>query len=333
MSSIYLVSMNGKLSCDNGAFRYTDADGSSRSIFPHLTDRISSIGTINITASAMNLLMKNRIPITFLTRSGIPKGELSFGDGKNVFLRQKQYELLNDDRRIEIARSIVIGKVRNQRRFLQRCDSSSLAIRELERIIGLIESSSDLNEIRGYEGIGAHVYFCNLACHIPSWTGFSSRNSRPPRDPFNSVLSFLYTLLSYRVEGFAESEGFDTGVGVLHELSYGRKSLVCDLMEEFRVPLGDTIACSLFRKNQLGPDDFRKGDEDSENDDKQYSILLEKKAISSVVSAFENKLQEEVLYPPLGYSIPYWKIIQQQIHHYRLIVEGEDKEYIPMYFR
>ena len=99
-------------------------EGHSQTIFPHLTDSISSIGTLNISASALKILISKQIPVFFMSRNGLPKGNLSFSFSKNVFLRQKQFTMLSDSlKRFDIAKSIVVGKLSNQRRFLQRCEN------------------------------------------------------------------------------------------------------------------------------------------------------------------------------------------------------------------
>lgn len=325
MGTVYITSINGKLSCSNGSLLYSDADGSKKTLFPHLVDSISSTGTINITASAMSLLIQHSIPLYFMTRSGKPNGQLSFGSGKNVFLRQKQYQLLGDEHRLHIAANIVLGKLRNQRRFLQRCGTTNAEVlSELSDIENNVQKASTMESIRGYEGIGARIYFDGISHHIPEWTGFHSRNRRPPKDPFNSVLSFLYTLLCYRLESSIEAEGLDPAIGVFHDLAYGRPSLAYDIMEEFRVPLGDAIACTLFRRNQLGPDDFTTTDN---------TVSINKPALGMIIKAFEGKLHDCVMYPPENRPIPYQEIIGKQIHHFRTILEGEAADYTPMYFR
>lgn len=333
MSEVYIVSRNGKLNTQNGTLNYTDYEGNCQTIFPHLTDSISSVGTLNITSSALQLLISEQIPIFFMGHNGMPKGRLSFAAAKNVFLRQKQYLMLSaNEKRFRIAKSIVMGKVNNQRRFLQRIDGCEEAVDEMKYILTSLEHSSDINEIRGIEGSAAHLYFISLKSHIPSWLNFNGRNKNPPKDPFNSVLSFLYTLISYRIEGYVDQEGLDPAVGVLHELSYGRNSLVCDLMEEFRVPLADAIACALFNRGQLSASDFHIV-EDDETEAEKYPVYLEKSAVKAVIEAFENKLQKEVIYPRMGHPVPYWKIMKHQVHHFRKVLEGEEEEYIPMYFR
>ena len=56
-----------------------------------------------------------------MSSNGKFTGKLSFGDSKNVFLRQKQFRILDDEiKSLEIAKSIVAGKIRNEISFMQR---------------------------------------------------------------------------------------------------------------------------------------------------------------------------------------------------------------------
>lgn len=115
----------------------------------------------------------------------------------------------------------------------------------------------------------------------------------------------------------------DPAVGVFHELAYGRKSLTCDLIEEFRVPLCDSIAFALFNRRQIDEYDFISAED--------KGIRLNDKTIKLVIETFEKNLHENVLY--LGKSIPYWLVIKRQVHHFRRVVEGDDEKYVPVYFR
>ena len=67
MADYYLVSVNGKLSCSNGVLLFSDADGEKRRIFPHLVDSIIALGPLNLSASAMAVLMENGIELHFLS--------------------------------------------------------------------------------------------------------------------------------------------------------------------------------------------------------------------------------------------------------------------------
>ena len=89
---------------------------------------------------------------------------------------------------------------------------------------------------------------------------FRGRSRRPPLDPVNALLSFLYTLLTHDCRSAAESVGLDPAVGFLHRDRPGRPSLALDLMEELRPALADRLALSLINRRQLRARDFETRD-------------------------------------------------------------------------
>ena len=68
---------------------------------------------------------------------------------------------------------------------------------------------------------------------------FRGRNRRPPRDPVNAVLSFLYAVLIKQAAVTALTVGFDPYLGFYHQPRYGRPALALDLVEEFRPLIAD----------------------------------------------------------------------------------------------
>jgi len=111
--------------------------------------------------------------------------------------------------------------------------------------------------VRGIEGAGTRIYF-NMFNHLirNDKFDFRGRNRRPPLDPVNALLSFVYTLLTNEVLSAISICGMDPYMGSLHEISYGRPSLACDLVEEYRAPLGDRLVLSLLNRKMVNPDDF-----------------------------------------------------------------------------
>jgi len=162
-------------------------------------------------------------------------------------------------------------------------------------------------------------------------------------------LSFLYTILFYRVDAAVEAEDLDTYVGYFHTLDYGRKSLSLDLMEEYRTPIADTLTCALFNLGILEEKDFEEVEFSSNSDDyplqansgeqeesnnfiieRKKGVLLTKKGIKKVISQFEKKLDTMLYYPLLGKQISYRKLIFNQVKHFKRILNDEEQEYRPL---
>lgn len=364
MSSIYILSDYGKLSKKDEALVFSQVDGTSTIIFPYKTECLVLIGKISLSADALRLITKYKINTTFLASNGKFNGKLYFGEGKNVFLRQKQFRILdNKQKTLKIAKSIVVGKIKKQISFMQRIKRKNdftekeieNSIASVKNILKDVESTCDIENLRGYEGLAARKYFEVFGYNIqPKWAEFKTRSKNPPKSNVNAVLSFLYTLLMYRIESAIESQGLDICCGNLHSLNYGKSALVYDLMEEFRSPIADSVCCSLFNLGTLKSEDFEKisfskesedfpleqnsqipdfvGD-DVELENVKTGILLTKNGIKKVIAAFENKMDSLILYLPINQKISYAKIIYNQVLHYKRVICDEETEYKAYYFK
>lgn len=353
MASIYILSDHGKLTKKDETIVFVQPDETRTILFPFKTELLVIIGNVSISGDALRLLAKYKIPTTFLSSNGRFNGKLSFGDGKNVFLRQKQYRILDDEKQsLEIARSIVVGKIKNQISFMQRIKRKSSSteqvvidsINAIKNTLDNAQKADDIEKLRGYEGVAARQYFAVFGYNIQcEWAEFKSRSKNPPRSNVNAVLSFLYTLLMYHVESALESQGLDVCCGNLHALNYGKQALVFDLMEEFRSAIADSVCCALFNLGTLNKEDFEVKNfseddtdyplESSSAEEDVKAVLLTKAGIKKVIAAFESKMDSMILYQPTGQKISYKKILYEQAEHYKRVVSGEETEYKAYYFK
>ena len=115
------------------------------------------------------------------------------------------------------------------------------------------------------------------------------RSRRPPLDPVNALLSFLYALLGHDCRSALAAAGLDAAVGFLHRDRPGRPSLALDLMEEFRPAVADRLALALINRRQIERDDF----EVRENG----AVELRDKARKKVLVAWQERKQDELLHP------------------------------------
>ncbi len=214
---------------------------------------------------------------------------------------------------MEIARSMVMGKLVNQRAVLTRAlrdhsetmeQADSQAISDAGSHIvallkGPVKTCDTLDGLRGLEGDAARVYFGAFNALIRSpdtQIRFIGRSRRPPLDPVNAVLSFLYTLLVHDCRSALEAVGLDPAVGFLHRDRPGRPSLALDLMEELRPVLADRLALSLFNRRQLRATDFKTQD--------NGSVLLTDDARKAVLVAWQERKRDERQHPFLGEGAP-----------------------------
>src|SRR5690606_5155449 len=138
------------------------------------------------------------------------------------------------------------------------------------------------------EGEAANLYFSVFGHLIrtddPALT-WNGRSRRPPLDPVNALLSFLYTLLTHDCRSAAESVGLDPAVGFLHRDRPGRPSLALDLMEEMRRILVDRMALALLNRRQLLANDFQTRD--------GGAVVLSDHARKTVLTAWQERKKDE----------------------------------------
>lgn len=180
-----------------------------------------------------------------------------------VSRRLAQFQLsAQPDRVLAMARLLVRAKLLSYYRVALRCRRQrpdkrrvlTSTLRQLKAAFYAVESASSLDSVRGYEGTAASAWFSAYAELVPPHWQFTGRKRRPPPDPVNAVLSLTYTLVLGEVTRALASAGLDAGVGVLHELAYGRPSLACDLLELLRAEV-DAWVMGLM-KYQFKPSHF-----------------------------------------------------------------------------
>lgn len=243
---------------------------------------------------------------------------------------------------MDTAKIIVRGKLENTLRFLllrgRQYDNQVLKIAavKLKAMITTIADIRDMEVLRGVEGAGARIYFQSFLDMLKNDAfAFKGRNRRPPLDPVNALLSFVYTLLTNEVLSAVKASGLDPYLGALHEISYGRPSVACDLVEEYRCFLGDRLVLGLINRKAINPDDFiyRKNPPKEfldENEMKAKRPVEMKPAISrALIVAYEQMMKKEIAYAPMNKKISYRWLLLQQARQFGAYLEDEDKTYTP----
>jgi CRISPR-associated protein Cas1 len=147
---------------------------------------------------------------------------------------------------------------------------------------------------------------------------FMNRNKRPPRDPVNSVLSYLYGILAKELFSTVLAAGYDPYLGFYHQPRYGRPSLALDMMEEFRPIIADATALSLFNHKELTAKDFiRTG----------IGVSMVPEAKRKIVAGYENRIQTEIVHPIFGCKVSYRRVLEVQARLLTRVLAGELKEY------
>lgn len=296
---------------------------------------IVCFGRVGCSPALLGVCANRGIPISFFTIYGkllaIAHG---FSPG-NVLVRRTQYRWADDPRlSADVARCVVIGKLANCRSVLRRAGrehsnpSAAAALStvadQMTDVLRQLETTRDLDSVRGIEGHAAAAYFSvfsHLITNPSPEFQFVGRSRRPPRDPVNALLSFLYSLLLADVRGACEAAGLDAAVGFLHRDRPGRPGLALDLMEELRPLVADRVALNLINRQQLKKTDFRS--------QPTGAVLLSDNARRTLLQAYQEKKQELITHPVLNEKMTLGLVPHIQARLFARFLRGEVLPYLP----
>lgn len=340
LNTVYVTTEGAALRKD-GENLVADVEGETKARVPmHMLASVVAFGPILVSPALIGACAAAGITLVLLDRAGRFQARIEGPVAGNVLLRRAQYRA--SDAPDEIVRSLLVGKIANQRAVLMRglrdhgAEMAADARAAVEAATGRMAhvlrrvtfTDAGLDALRGSEGEAANLYFSVFDHLIRSpdpelrWRG---RSRRPPLDPLNALLSFLYTLLTHDCRSACESVGLDPAVGFLHRDRPGRPSLALDLMEELRAPLADRLALSLVNRRQLRAGDFRSLD--------GGAVLLSDDARKLVLTAWQERKKEERQHAFLGEKAPFglvpWLQAQMLARHLR----GDIDAYPPWFWK
>lgn len=269
MTSLYVDRRGTEIRVDGGALVFYDASGRLGTVPLAPLTRVILRGNVQLSASVLGKLGEHGIGVIVLSgRKGLPT--LFMGRPHNDASRRlAQYRQVdNPIFCLNFARQLVHDKLLSQHRMLADILVRRPALRrvlvargdQLQGLLdGRLEEMTGLDALRGLEGAGANLYFSALAVATPDAINFTGRNRRPPRDPFNAMLSLGYTLLHAEAALALHASGFDPYIGFYHALAFGRESLASDIIEPIRVEV-DAFVLKLFAEQVLRAEDFSQTD-------------------------------------------------------------------------
>jgi CRISPR-associated protein Cas1 len=260
LSTLFATTPGTSLRLDGDALRVVHPDQPGRRLVPLIrVDHIVAWNGVNLTDDLLHRCAADGRSVTWVTRNGRFLGRVIGPQTGNPALRLAQFRAYEDpERRLQVARSVVAGKLHNYRQLLLRAarDASgarqsslrALAARHADAL-GELASAPSLTVVLGIEGQAARAYFQGLDVLSPG--AGSGRTRRPALNPVNCLLSFGYGMLRVAVHGALEQVGLDPYIGFLHGVRSGKPALALDLMEEFRPLLVDRLVLTLFNRGQV----------------------------------------------------------------------------------
>lgn len=304
------------------------SDGQTIATVPVRTlERVVLLGNIHLTTPMVAFLLHSDVDCVFCSSEGRYRGRLVSTDSAFGELRRSQLVTSTDPvRTLSIARNCACAKLRNQRTLLLRnarshCNELCVTAAEgLRALTERAESCATLNELRGYEGQGAVLYFQAFRDLLQQDLGFVRRARRPPTDPVNSLLSLGYTLLSSDMLSAISIVGLDPHIGFLHAVRYSSPSLALDLSEEFRPVLVDGLVLQTLNSHVLTEADFeRRGDPEG--------VYLCRAALPKFIAQYEKRLLSKVTTAARGEQVTYRRCLELQARALAATVQGKSASY------
>ena len=264
MSTLFVDRRDIQLEHDAGALVIRDRGTRIATVPLAPITRVFLRGSVNLTAGVLSHLGERGIGVAILSgRKG--QATLFFGRPHNdARLRVEQTRRsLNPGFCLAYARYLVRRKLQRQHDWFgelrqqrpQQRYPLTHAMQALQGQLDRIDRASSLDSLRGLEGAAASAYFAGLRTVVPPSLEFNERNRRPPRDPFNALLSLTYTLAHAEAALALHAAGLDPCIGYYHQLSHSRESLACDIIEAIR-PLVDCICLAMVSQQVLTAEHF-----------------------------------------------------------------------------
>jgi CRISPR-associated protein Cas1 len=335
---LYVTTPEAFLSLDGENIVIKKEEGTSTRLPLHNLENIVCFTWQGASPALMGACAERNIGLSFLTPNGRFQGRVMGKVKGNVLLRKKQYDVSESKQdSIPIAASFLIGKISNCRKVIDRAIRDHSMLVDVESLTGssnfmketlkALPFCKSIGDLMGFEGSAAKIYFGvfdQLILQQKEEFRFTERSRRPPMDNMNSLLSFLYTLLTNEVVSALETVGLDPYVGFLHQDRPGRPSLALDLMEELRPVFADRLALSLVNRKQVTGKGFTQKE--------SGGILMDDETRKAVLVAWQERKKEEIVHPYLKEKIPFGLLPHVQAMLLARYLRGDLDAYPPFFW-
>ncbi len=330
LNSLYILDETAWLTLDgeNIVCRCDDKE-KFRLPFSNLED-IYCFSYLGCSPALMGKCADMGINISFISPQGQFLARVQGKTKGNIFLRKAQFERFASPE-ILLSQNTVAAKLSNTRYLIKRSMKDNPHLDddgELSRCIEYLESGiehvyemNDKDVIMGLEGSCAKAYFGvfdRLVLHQKDDFYVTRRTKRPPLNPVNAVLSFLYTIMISSYTSALESVGLDSCYGFYHALRSGRSSLACDLVEETRC-IAERMVLTLINLKKLNINDFEKQE--------SGAVYLAKDGKKKVLTAWQEKKRSTIVHPYLNEKIQLGLLPFVQSSLLAKYIRGEIEEY------
>ncbi|MDS1029149.1 CRISPR-associated endonuclease Cas1 [Bacillota bacterium LX-D] len=312
---LYINSYGGYLKKKDNCFQVKVDDIVQEIAVKKVNNIVITTGA-TLTTDAIKFALDNNVDIVFLDRSGKPFGRIwhcKFGSTSKI--RRRQLEFAEDKKGASLACGWVVEKINRQEILLKKWMNTRRKVKDLlmeackslseskEKLVGLNGNIEDIrSSVMGIEGNAGRLYFETLSAILPERYRFNGRSRDPARDEFNCLLNYGYGILYSIVEKACIIAGMDPFVGFIHTDGYNKKSLVFDLIEQYR-PWVDEVVVGLIANRKVKASYF---------DQIEGGYVLNKEGKEPFISALGEFFDKKVRYN--GRNVQRRNIIQLDCH-------------------
>lgn len=271
----------------------------------HKVESLIITSGAHLSTDAIQLAIANNIDIIFLSKEGDPYARIwQTRMGSTATIRRRQIEWADQAEGMMVVREWLMKKLQEQQQFLRELqtrrpesalfenplETISASCERIKQMIGNVEEQR--SSLMGLEGIAGKAYFACLGYLMPESYRFSTRSRRPAKDGFSAMLNYAYGILYSHVERACVCAGLDPFIGFLHTDNYGKKSLVFDMIEPFRI-VAERATVLLFTGRRVQKSYF---------EEVPGGVALNKEGRASFIDQFNQRLEKKVRYPVQGQS-------------------------------
>lgn len=334
MSYLYVCEQGAVVGFSENRFQVKYRNGMLTSVPAEVLEVIEVFGNVQVSTQCLQECLRRGVNVLFYSTNGAYYGRLISTNHVNVQRQRKQAELGKDEGfKLAFSKRIIDAKIRNQIVILRRYARTTKVdvarpVAEMQCMHRKVENADSIDQVMGYEGNAAKIYFKTLGRMIDPQFTFQGRSRRPPLDPFNSMISLGYSIIMNEIYGKLEGKGLNPYFGMMHRDREKHPTLASDLMEEWRAVLIDSTAMSMLNGHELSKDDFYQGVETP-------GVFLEKEGFKTYIQKLETKFRTQNRYLSyVDYSVSFRRAIDLQINQFVKVIEESDvTAYIPVLIR
>lgn len=329
MKKIIYIFSDGELKRQDNTLRFLCEETNRFLPIEDISD-IFVFGEVSLNKKLLELLSQREIVLHYFNYHGYYMGTFypreHYNSGYMILKQAATYE--HEARRLELARLIVAGAIRNMRQVLKYYENRGKGllslVEALERYEAAVASCAGIPELMGLEGNARDTYYAAFDTIIDvDGFVFGKRTRRPPENRLNCLISFGNSMMYALALSEIYKTHLDPRIGFLHAASSRRFSLNLDVAEIFKPLIVDRLIFSLIHKGMIKTSDFLT---------ELNGIVMKDKARKAFVEALDEKLKTTITHRELKRNVSYRRLIRLELYKIQKHLMGE-KQYIPFVAR